>query len=99
MPRVLNFWHPEVAAALKEKQPECKAIEVIDLLNLAPWKGTATEFYTMIREKDQGGYYERLFASPDRCGKILSELERIMPERVTKTVPLGISHYDITRKK
>jgi Family of unknown function (DUF5906) len=96
--RVLNFWHPDIAAALLEKQPECKAIEVIDLLDLAPWHGTATEFYNAIREHDKGGHYERLFSSIDKCGRMLTELAKAMPRRVTKTTPQGISHYRIERK-
>ena len=96
--RVLNFWHPDITAALLEKQPECKAIEVIDLLDLAPWHGTATQFYSAITEADKGGHYERLFSSIDRCGRMLSELAKTMPTRVTKTTPQGISHYRIERK-
>jgi hypothetical protein len=97
--RVSNFQHPELYASLLEKQPECKAIEVIDLLDLAPWKGTATEFYTAIREHDKGGHYERLFASVDKCGRMLSELAKTMPLRVVKKTPHGISHYEISRKQ
>lgn len=96
--RVLNFWHPEITAALLEKQPECKAIEVIDLIDLAPWHGTATEFYNAVREQDKGGHYERLFSSIDKCGRMLTELAKTMPNRVTKTTPQGISHYRIERK-
>jgi hypothetical protein len=96
--RVVNFWHPEIAAALLEKQPECKAIEVIDLLEIAPWKGTATEFYTAIRECDKGGHYERLFSTVDKCGRMLTELSKTMPLRVLKTTPQGISNYCIERK-
>ncbi len=97
--RVIDFWHPEIAAALLEKQPECKAIEVIDLLDLAPWKGTATEFYNAIRDVDKGGHHERLFSSIDKCGRMLSELAKTMPLRIVKTTPQNISHYEITRKQ
>jgi hypothetical protein len=96
---VINFWHPEIAAALLEKQPECKAIEVIDLLDIAPWNGTATEFYSAINENDKGGHYERLFNSIDKCGRMLTELAKTMPARVVKTTPHGISHYEIIRKR
>ena len=97
--RVLNFWHPDIAAALLEKQPECKAIEVIDLLDLAPWEGTATEFYNAVREQDKGGHYERLFSSIDRCGRMLSELSKTMNNRVEKKILDGISHYQLNRKQ
>jgi hypothetical protein len=103
--RVTNFWHPELEAALLEKQPECKAIEVIDLLgeHIFPssgvWKGTSTEFYNLIRTADKGGHYEKLFYDVDKCGRMLSELSRTMPERVVKKTPKGISHYEISMKQ
>jgi hypothetical protein len=96
--RVVNFWHPDIARALLEKQPECKALEVIDLLDLAPWQGTATEFYNLVRATDKGGHWERLFSTVDKCGRILTELSKICPARVTKTTPHGISQYAVTRK-
>lgn len=92
---VINFWHPEIVSALLEKQPECKALEVIDLLNIAPWKGTATEFYAQVCDMDKGGHWERLFSNPDKCGRMLTELAKSMPERVVKTTPQGISRYEI----
>ena len=97
--RVLNFWHPAITAALLEKQPECKAMEVIDLLDLAPWNGTSTAFYNAIREADKGNHYERLFSNIDKCGRMLTELSKTMPERVVKTTPHGISHYEIIRNR
>ena len=97
--RVINFWHPDIAAALLEKQPECKAMEVIDLLDLAPWEGTATEFYNAVCEHDKGGHYDRLFANIDKCGRMLTELSKTMPARVTKKTKDGYSHYEINRKR
>jgi len=97
--RVINFQHPEIVAALLEKQPECKAIEVIDLMNLAPWEGTATEFYNTICELDKGGHHERLFASIDKCGRMLTELAKTMPLRVEKRSKDGYSQYTITSKR
>jgi hypothetical protein len=97
--RVVNFWHPAIAGALLEKQPECKALEVIDLLDLAPWEGTATEFYNEVCAKDGGGHYERLFLNIDKCGRMLTELSKTMPGRVVKTTKDGYSHYEITRKR
>lgn len=93
--RVLNFWHPEISGALLEKQPECKALEVIDLLGLAPWHGTATEFYNAINELDKGGHHERLFGSIDKCGRILTELSKLTPGRVVKGTLNGISRYEL----
>lgn len=98
---VVNFWHPEIEAALLEKQPECKAIEVIDLLGLAnerDWHGTSTQFYSAIRELDRGNHYERLFPSIDKCGRILMELTRLLPQRITTTNPHNVRHYTISQK-
>jgi hypothetical protein len=96
---VLRFWHPEIAAALLEKQPEQAALEVIDILDLAPWEGTATEFYALIRETDKGGHYERLFYSPKQCGGILTELWKLKPERVMRRASNGANHYTLSRAR
>lgn len=92
---VLNFWHPDLEAALLEKQPECKALEVINDLFAAGWEGTATEFYKEVRKRDEAGDFENLFNNIDKCGRLLSELSKSNPERVTKTTPKGISKYTI----
>ncbi len=52
-----------------------------------------------IREADKGDHYERLFASIDSCGRILSELAKAAPERVSKRLVHGYSRYEITRKR
>ena len=95
---MVNFWHPEIAGALLEKQPECNAIQVIDLLDLAPWEGTATAFFMRIRELDAGGNHLKLFPSIDQCGRMLSELAKALPGRVQKKLRDGVSHYVLTRK-
>lgn len=92
---VVNFWHPEIAGALLEKQPECKALEVINLLFKLRWEGTATDFYGEVRERDKGGHYENLFKSIEVCGRMLAELGRTTPGRVTRTPRNGVSRYTI----
>ena len=92
---VLNFWHPEIAGALLEKQPECKALEVINLLFKEAWSGTATDFYGAVRERDKGGHYETLFSSIDKCGRMLSELAKTNTARFEKRAICGLSRYTI----
>lgn len=96
---VLNLWHPEVAGALLEKQPECKAREVIAELFPMPWEGTATEFYKEVRQRDGAGHFEGLFASIDKCGRMLTELARTVPAGFGKTLKDGVSRYRIGAAK
>lgn len=92
---VVNFWHPEIAAALLEKQPEGKAREVIAELFPVAWSGTATEFFKAVRERDGAGHFEKFFGSIDRCGRILTELARTTPGQFQKTLFEGVSRYRI----
>ncbi len=93
--RVLNWWHPEIVAALLEKQPECKALEVINELFRKGWQGTATEFYKAIREKDEHGHFDNLFNNIDKCGRLLTEIHKTAPQRVDKRLRDGVSRYEI----
>lgn len=93
--RVVNFWHPDISGALLEKQPECKALEVINLLFQEKWAGTATDFYAAVRERDKGGHYDNLFTTIDKCGRMLTELAKTRPQRVEKTLLDGVSRYRI----
>lgn len=92
---VLNFWHPEITAALLEKQPECKALEVIAEMFKDGWKGTSTEFYKAQRSKDEEGHFAGVFATIDKCGRLLSELAKSNPERVRRAMHGNVSHYEI----
>ena len=101
--RVLNFWHPKIVSALRELQPEMRLLELIDTLGLiegdAPlWEGTATEFEKAMKAKDADGLLDRIFVSTTSAGRMLSELERLLPARVKKTDRDGRSHYRIFRQ-
>ena len=102
--RIVNFWHPQIATALRELQPEIKLIELIDTLGLIDseavlWEGTATQFEQAIKSKDSGGLLDRMFAASNSAGRMLSELARTVPSRVIKTDRQGVSHYRILREK
>jgi hypothetical protein len=102
--RLMNFWHPQIATALRELQPEIRLIELIDTLGLiddgAPlWEGTATQFEQAIKSKDGGGLLDRMFVVTNSAGRMLSELARTVPNRVVKTDRQGVSHYRILRAK
>lgn len=100
---VLNFWHPDLEAALLEKQPECKALEVINELFPLGWLGpekdsssfSSTQFYKEIRKRDEQGHFENLFNNIDKCGRILSELAKSMPARFERVNHSGVYHYRI----
>lgn len=106
--RVSNFWHPDLVAALREMQPEMRLLELIDSLKLIDesdggprlWEGTATEFQQqMLRIAGSGsGILERMFTTTTTAGRMLSELARVDPDRVTKTDRSGTSHYRIFPK-
>ena len=95
--QVLNFWHPELESSLLEKQPECKALEVINELFAPGWEGSATEFYKEVRKRDQAGDFENLFNNIDKCGRLLSELSKSNADRVTKRMKDGLSRYTINK--
>ena len=101
--RVLNFKHPELVATLREMQPEMKLLELIDGLGLigtdSPlWEGTASEFERELRSKDNGRILDRVFINSTSAGRMLTELERIIPDRVKRTNRGGTSHYRIFQK-
>ncbi len=100
--RIANFQHPHLVSALRELQPEMRLLELIETLGLiddgAPlWEGTATEFEKAMRAKDGQGLLERIFTATGATGRMLSELERVLPGRVKKTDRQGCSHYRIFR--
>ncbi len=101
--RVVNFQHPQIVSALRELQPEMRLLELIDTLGLidqdAPfWDGKASEFEAAMRKKDEQGILSNHFGGA-ATGRMLSELARVYPERVTKTDRHGTSHYKIFRAK
>lgn len=98
--RVANFQHPQIVAALREMQPEMRLLELIDTLELigpdAPlWEGKASEFEKAMRSKDGHGLLDRIFTSGSAAGRMLTELEKVAPDRVKKTDRAGVSHYRI----
>lgn len=102
--RMVNFWHPELVAALRDMQPEMRLLELIDSLDLVGpgeplWEGTASEFERSMRGKDSGGVLDRIFTTGTSAGRMLSELARMSPERVKKTDREGRSYYRIFRPK
>jgi hypothetical protein len=102
--RLVNFWHPQITAALRELQPEMRLVELIDTLGLIEdesllWQGTATEFEQDMKSKDAGGLLDRTFVATNSAGRMLSELARTVPGRVVKTDRQGVSYYRIMRAK
>lgn len=98
--RVANFQHPLIVSALREMQPEMRLLELIDTLGLieppaTKWEGKASEFEKAMRSKDDLGLLERIFVSGSSAGRMLTELEKVAPERVKKTDRQGTSHYRI----
>jgi len=98
--RLANFWHPQLVAALRELQPEMRLLELIDGLALigtdAPlWEGTATDFERELRSKDKEGVLDRVFVTGTSAGRMLTELARIVPDRVKKTDRQGRAHYRV----
>lgn len=99
--RVVNFWHPTIVSALREMQPEIRLLELISTFRLvsttAPhWEGTATEFESAMRDRDNDGITARLFATQQSAGRMLSELARVVPARITRTNRGNSSFYRIT---
>ena len=101
--RVVNLWHPELAAALREMQPEMRLLESIDSLDLlkggAHWEGSASEFERAMRAQDHSGMLDRLFPSGQAAGRMLAELVRVVPSRIEKRNWGGISHYRVFPRK
>lgn len=101
--RVPIFQHPKIVAALRELQPEMRLLELIDTLGLidadAPlWEGRATEFEQAMKQKDSEGLLTRvLTGNSGTTGKMLTELERLVPNRVNGTTRNGSSYYKIFR--
>lgn len=98
--RVAIFQHPQIVSALREMQPEIRLLELIDTLELieppAPlWEGKASEFEKAMRSKDGHGLLDRIFVSGSAAGRMLTELEKVAPDRVKKTDRQGVSHYRI----
>jgi hypothetical protein len=104
--RVINFQHPNLVAALREMQPEMKLIELIDSLGLvtaaepAPfWTGTASEFESLLRSLDKHGVVERLLTGSTTAGRMLSEVSRVLPDRIKRVDFNGQSRYRIFSPK
>lgn len=101
--RIPIFQHPKIVSALRELQPEMRLLELIDTLGLiddvAPlWEGRATEFEQAMRSKDREGLLTRILTgNSGTTGKMLTELERLMPNRVKVTAHNGSSYYKIFR--
>lgn len=98
--RVINFWHPSLVTGLRDMQPAIRLRELIDTFGLVPasapqWEGTATEFECAMKSRDSEGITARLFGSPQAAGKMLSELARIVPDRVQRTNPQNTHLYRI----
>ncbi|MBI5387813.1 MAG: hypothetical protein HZA90_24390 [Verrucomicrobia bacterium] len=98
--RIANFWHPALVSALRDMQPEMRLLELIDGLDLigadAPlWEGTATEFERALKAKDTASVLDRIFTSSTSAGRMLTELSRMVPDRVKKTDREGRAHYRI----
>jgi hypothetical protein len=102
--RVANFWHPELAALLRDMQPEMRLLELIDGSGLIDadgglWEGTASQFERALRSKGGESSLDRLFTTSTSSGRMLSELARMSPDRVKKTDRDGVSHYRIFSRK
>lgn len=97
--RVANLWHPELVAALRDLQPEMRLLELIDGLGLLQgvphWEGSATDFERAMRSKDGQDVLTRVFVTSTSAGRLLSELARMVPERVEKKNWGGTTHYRI----
>lgn len=97
--RVANFWHPDLVAALRDMQPEMRLLELIDSLGLLEgvpkWEGSASDFERAMRSKDGQNVLDRVFVTSTSAGRLLSELARIVPERIEKRNWHGTTHYHI----
>ena len=97
--RLPVFQHPDIVSALYDLQPEMRLLELIDLFDLLAnrpcWEGFATEFEQTMRSHDEKHLLDRIFTSGTTAGKMLTELSRMYPDRVTTTPRGGKSHYRI----
>lgn len=98
--RVANFWHPELVARLRDMQPEMRLLELIDGFGISgpdggPWEGSASEFERAMLAKDTNRVLDRVFVTSQSAGRLLSELERVTPNRVEKKNHSGTMHYRI----
>ena len=97
--RLPIFQHPGIVSALYDLQPEMRLLELIDLFGLigsrSCWEGFATEFEQKMRSHDERHLLDRIFITGTTAGKMLTELSRMCPERVTTTPRGGKSFYRI----
>ena len=97
--RLPVFQHPGIISALYDLQPEMRLLELIDLFNLIGsrpnWEGFATDFEQAMRAHDEKHLLDRIFVSGTTAGKMLTELSRMCPDRVTTTPRGGKSFYRI----
>ena len=97
--RLPIFQHPGIVSALYDLQPEMRLLELIELFKLIGsrpcWEGFATEFEQTMRAHDEKHLLDRIFVSGTTAGKMLTELSRMFPDRVTITPRGGKSFYRI----
>lgn len=97
--RLPIFQHPGIVSALYDLQPEMRLLELIDLFGLIVsrphWEGFATDFEQSMRAHDEKHLLDRLFVSGTTAGKMLTELSRMCPDRVSTTSRGGKSFYRI----
>ncbi len=98
--RLPIFQHKSIVAALYDLQPETRLLELIDLYGLVDkllpcWEGYATDFEQAMRALDERHLLDRIFTSGVTAGKMLTEISRMSPERVTTTMRGGKSYYRI----
>jgi|GEM_PF-2330836 len=97
--RLPVFQHPGIVSALYDLQPEMRLLELIDLFGLVGsqphWEGFATDFEQSMRSHDEKHLLDRIFVSGTTAGKMLTELSRMCPNRVTTTPRGGKSFYRI----
>jgi hypothetical protein len=98
--RIPRFWNPKIVTALRELQPEMRLLELIDTLGLIEppkqlWEGRATEFQNAMMKLDVHGLLGRIFVSDTAAGRMLTELWRMVPNRVLRTDRDNQSYYRI----
>ena len=92
--------NPKIVTALRELQPEMRLLELIDTLGLIEppkqlWEGRATEFQNAMMKLDVHGLLGRIFVSDTAAGRMLTELWRMVPNRVLRTDRDNQSYYRI----
>ena len=97
--RLPIFQHPGIVSALYDLQPEMRLLELIEIFKLIGsrpcWEGFATEFEQAMRSHDERHLLDRIFTTGTTAGKMLTELSRMCPDRVTTTPRGGKSFYRI----